>query len=382
MSEQNQHIWLGLLKWSLAYSDGTSPSDLGPMSEEKRHFLEAVMRDGVVDEVKRMKEIMEELKRGLSPVKKDENDDDDATRPDEGVMHDMLMELRDIIEQIDYAQTFAKVGGLPFLLGCAIEGSGDGKASGAGGTIDVPSKVRRGCLSVLAGLAQNNPPVQSELASAKAVEKLLVAYVLPPLGEECGASAYRSQLLRNISCIVRGDAGREDALVRSEMGSAVLLSALTSCGDGSDLAAAALRRRAAFLVRALTTSDDASAERLQNLRPHLGSMIDSVTDRDSGREIDMELRETSLTMLIDILQQKKNVCVVQLHQEYLVGAGVQRVAELRQLDGEEAEVASVELDLWENLILELARSSRDGNTSSHLPEEPLLMLASQPNPNE
>ena len=37
--------WLGLLKWSLAYSDGTKPSEGAvPMSPEDKAFLEKVMK--------------------------------------------------------------------------------------------------------------------------------------------------------------------------------------------------------------------------------------------------------------------------------------------------------------------------------------------------
>jgi hypothetical protein len=40
--------WLGLLQWSLANTDGTSPSpNLGPMAEEDKKWLEAVMKENV-----------------------------------------------------------------------------------------------------------------------------------------------------------------------------------------------------------------------------------------------------------------------------------------------------------------------------------------------
>ena len=45
--------WAALLKWSIAQTgegDGTAPTDLAPMSQEKKDFLEAVMKDGVVIE--------------------------------------------------------------------------------------------------------------------------------------------------------------------------------------------------------------------------------------------------------------------------------------------------------------------------------------------
>ena len=42
--EAEQGIWLGLLKWTLAHQDGTSPSPAKEMTAENKAFLEAVMR--------------------------------------------------------------------------------------------------------------------------------------------------------------------------------------------------------------------------------------------------------------------------------------------------------------------------------------------------
>ena len=59
--------WAALLKWSIAQTaegDGTSSEPPAPMSKEKKEFLEAVMKDGVVDLVKRAGEILEALHEG------------------------------------------------------------------------------------------------------------------------------------------------------------------------------------------------------------------------------------------------------------------------------------------------------------------------------
>merc|ERR1712138_125015 len=56
-------MYKALLKWSLGQSDGTSgPSTAMPMSEEKRKFLTAAMESYVLDETKRMKDILTILK--------------------------------------------------------------------------------------------------------------------------------------------------------------------------------------------------------------------------------------------------------------------------------------------------------------------------------
>mmetsp|Transcript_43120 Transcript_43120/g.101123 ORF Transcript_43120/g.101123 Transcript_43120/m.101123 type:complete len:389 (-) Transcript_43120:102-1268(-) len=388
MTENNQFAWLGLLKWSLAYTDGTKPSDesMAPMSQEKRDFLEAVMRDGIIDEVQRMKEIVEQLRVGLSPkVESETVDTKESERPDEDNMYDLLMELRDIVEQIDYAHTFAKVGGVPFLLGCATEGSGqandkdEGEGSPAQNLDVVPSKIREGCLSVLATISQNNPPVQSEIVSMGAIETLLDAYVSPPPADAAAVITYRCQIIRCLSCIVRGQKVGEDCLVNSEKGRAVLLSALTS--PGGDLAST-LRSRASFLVRALATSDDATFERIRQLRPQLEAMVGYViTNWDDGNAIpfNLQIQETSLETLMEVLRQKKDAHAVLLYRERLAGAGVARIAKLNQLHGDELELASTELELWESLILELAQRSHI--VTSNNPEQ-LMMLGSEPNPNE
>ena len=46
--------WLGLLKWSIAHSDGTTDSEVKLMSEEDKAFLTMVMEEGVRNDPMRM----------------------------------------------------------------------------------------------------------------------------------------------------------------------------------------------------------------------------------------------------------------------------------------------------------------------------------------
>jgi len=56
-------MYKALLKWSLSQTDGTSgPSTAMPMSDEKRKFLAAAMESYVLDETKRMQDILTILK--------------------------------------------------------------------------------------------------------------------------------------------------------------------------------------------------------------------------------------------------------------------------------------------------------------------------------
>ena len=55
--------YLGLLKWSLAQSDGTRPSAPARMSEADRTWLKEAMEALTVDEAKRMKELLDVLRK-------------------------------------------------------------------------------------------------------------------------------------------------------------------------------------------------------------------------------------------------------------------------------------------------------------------------------
>ena len=59
MSNLNPGAWLGILKWSLAQSDGTreAPSDVRPMSAEDAAWLQAALASVTVDEAARMREL-------------------------------------------------------------------------------------------------------------------------------------------------------------------------------------------------------------------------------------------------------------------------------------------------------------------------------------
>lgn len=92
--------WLGLLQWSLAHSDGTTPtSQVQKMGDEDRKWLEAVMKDNVKDEPARMNQIMAEIVTML---------DSNSCCENEERIEMILEELRDITEQIDMAQIFVR----------------------------------------------------------------------------------------------------------------------------------------------------------------------------------------------------------------------------------------------------------------------------------
>ena len=60
--------WLGLLKWSLQYSDGTDGSACHAMSDDDKEWLKRAMSDLVKDEPNRMSEVLNELKQFIEGI--------------------------------------------------------------------------------------------------------------------------------------------------------------------------------------------------------------------------------------------------------------------------------------------------------------------------
>mmetsp|Transcript_22633 Transcript_22633/g.49137 ORF Transcript_22633/g.49137 Transcript_22633/m.49137 type:complete len:377 (-) Transcript_22633:674-1804(-) len=360
--------WLGLLKWSLAHTDGTRPtSETMQMSDEDRKFLETVMKEGIVDEGERMKTILSDLTRELDRMKAEaerdtdgSNEETEAAQKDEEKtneqelseddMVDLLTELRDIVEQIDYAKAFSAMGGVPFLVGCASERG------------VVPKSVRSSCLAVLATLTQNNPHVQDMVLKSGSLQTLADLFFAEIPREEGGDQdeqdidgKLRSRIVQAISCSVRGHVEGERAFCASEGGRQVIECGLGMLGgsDGVPPPPPALRRRSLFFLQALVTSDEATKERIELFSACIQHVCLNMINQES--EPDVEIRETGLGMLQRMIEQNKNVRAIAACKSEVVSHGVRRVSEIRKMEGEEKEYASYELELWEALIVQLAR---------------------------
>jgi hsp70-interacting protein len=152
MNNNSGPNWLGLLKWSLGHSDGTSISEASSMSEEDKVWLEQVMQELVKDEPARMKVIMIELLTCLENENETINEDR---------IIDILEELRDIIDQIDMAQTFNKFGGVQCLIQL-IESD------------KIPANLKATAISVLGTIAQNNLVVQEDIFKQGYLDRLAI----------------------------------------------------------------------------------------------------------------------------------------------------------------------------------------------------------------
>lgn len=346
--------WLGLLKWSLAYSDGTKPSeDAVPMSPEDKEFLEKVMKEGIIDENERMKTILKEVTMQMEAWRRDKYTDEEAER-----VEDLLQEVRDIVEQIDYARAFAAMKGLNFLLGCVQER----------GTM--PKSTRLVCLGLIATLCQHNPPVQKELlelGSIRILSDLFFATHEPGdarADDESGE--LRLRIIQAISANVRSHDLVEAVFCQLDQSPQLLacgLGAETICSSADGRIATTtptlLRKRTLFFLRALVTSDSITRDRVKRFAACIIHVIDIILLVDGN---DNELVEMGLAMVEQILEQATCVDVVLLRKDPLAAVAVLRIDTIRKLIEDDREFAETELGYWERILTLLARAVPDADS--------------------
>ncbi|TXG58642.1 hypothetical protein EZV62_016471 [Acer yangbiense] len=147
--------WDGLLKWSIAHSDGTQgPRNLS--EEDRRWFMEA-MQSQTVDVIKRMKEITLVMQTPEQVL------ESQGVTPQD--IEDMLDELQEHVESIDMANDLHSIGGLVPLLGYL-------KNSHA--------NIRAKAAEVLTTIVQNNPRSQQLVMEANGLEPLLSNFSSDP----------------------------------------------------------------------------------------------------------------------------------------------------------------------------------------------------------
>lgn len=136
MASNDPGQWLGLLKWSLAYQDGTKPnSEVSEMDQADKAWLTEAMAACTVDEAARMREIVDTLDK----QRRGEGEGDGVD------VEEWFEELQDIVEQIDQALNLHKIGKLEVLIEMLRDANPLYRACAAG---------------VIATASQNNPKVQ------------------------------------------------------------------------------------------------------------------------------------------------------------------------------------------------------------------------------
>ncbi|KAL7533150.1 hypothetical protein ACHAXR_005072 [Thalassiosira sp. AJA248-18] len=375
--------WLGLLKWSLAYSDGTKPSgDVEPMNKEDVEFLEKVMKEGIIDEGEQMKSILKDLTDSLEVMvlSGESKQEEKRKELDEDDMLDLLQELRDIVEQIDYARAFMAMGGIPFLLGCATYHAAE--SSNGGKTI--PKSIRKGALGVLSTMCQNNPPVQLSLLEHGHMPQLIQLFLDYSTGNDCGNEtddSIREKAVQALSASIRGHAMAEHIFCKNEHGKPMLQLGL-GMQQKAPKPSTQLRKRSLFLLRALLTSDDATIERHAQYKDVISFICTHEINEEW--EADAEIREMSVAMISQLLRHKpseqsssqERVSKIILHHKNHIGSiGITRIKAIRNLKegSEERECATLELEEWESLMLALAEAGNEDSSESKDDAPPLAI---------
>jgi len=250
--------WSGLLKWSLQYTDGTSPSGaLKPLSSSDVAWLNEAFASGVVDQVKSMRGFLKYLSAEVgapvhtlgedvaSVVSAGESGDATSAVTLEGKL-EAAEELRDIVSQIDLANDLPKIGGVPVLLGLLSSPEPSLRAHGCGlwqaVTKDNPSgqvvALSAGALAPLMTLMNDSahPSVQ---AHAMGAVSALVQNCPPARAAFCGPAGM------GVESLARAVGGR------GQPESAVEL-------EDREPAALRVRRRALFFLRTLIESSSES----------------------------------------------------------------------------------------------------------------------------
>jgi len=341
-----QWAWLGLLKWSLSYSDGTRPSSESmQMSDEDKKFLEEVMKNGILDENERMKFILEQMSSAMEQFK------NGSSNPNVEELENLLFELKDIVENIDYARAFCSLKGLPFLLGCCQQQE------------KVPGSIRIACLSILSTVCQNNPPVQLQLLELSSLRILSEMFFVETQDD------FKAKIVQAISANVRNHDMAENIFCETEQATEIIAQGLGVSSNNE--VPESLRKKTLFFMRALLTSDSSDRSRVRKFEASTGFIADNLLDETNSSP---EIREMSLQYLNRVLEQKLSVNALSgTRKNNIVALGINRVATLRGLEGEEKEYAAIELEEWETLILQLSRITPDE-------EQPTLLITASQTP--
>ena len=261
---QGLNKYLGLLRWSLQYTDGTT-TNAQPMEEERRKWLMAALEDGVVDPVDQMKSIVKVLE---TPERTDQ---EESLASFIEAKSTAFTELIDFVENLDWAKDFMKIGGLPVVLHHL---KGD------------HSPLRRLSAEVVAALAQNNDELQQQLVDQGCLQVLVANWK----AEDC-SDGERVKLLLGISCLIRGSSAGTKAFIKDHKGVPLLLQSIRV--EDWTPAQLKLSRKAVFLLRYLLFA-------VPQIRPVIAeSLVSALTPLTLVEDVD--IRESTLTLLEQLL---------------------------------------------------------------------------------
>jgi len=178
--------WLGLLKWSLAHSDGTTPTNQDMMSEGDQHWLEEVMKNLVRNDAEVMVRSVEKMcafcGRGVLEFGGESKEETKLDVSEEELIN-QLEELQDVVEMIDMSKNFAHMGGLDVILMVLFDSPSP------------PSPALFSSLCILySTITQNTPPIQAEAMQKGHLIQLITAALQPDLPTPQMASVWDEKM--------------------------------------------------------------------------------------------------------------------------------------------------------------------------------------------
>lgn len=281
--------WLGLLQWSLAHQDGTAPTNVDMITEENREWLEGVLREGVIDEPKRIGDVVLSVKIKL---------ESDSLTP---IDVDELEEITDITEQIDMAGVFVKLSG--FKLAYMLVTSYGQKSS-------VSDSILGATLNLVGTVCQNNPIVQEQAFNTfpgyvQSLYGAIVALLLRVEGA-CLSPALQSKALFALSTIVRGHPRAEGIFVTTHY-QPIANKILCSNGYSADPLSVPVKSasynvigKTFFLSSALLSSEHCTAERVERIAAVLLPVCAKAI-----AETDVNIRDGAVSVVNELLKSEQ-----------------------------------------------------------------------------
>ena len=282
--------WNAILKWSvdeglrqeaeLKAKGGGEAKDKAQtrtISEEDRAWFLKAIESGVVDEVKRIKEITEKI------IGKDPRGERIETEEEEEERVLALEELRDRLESVDNAKDLGKIGGLEPLL----EGIQSEKWDG----------IRAMSAECVAVSVQNHPEAQKNAMACDALNVLLLALQ----SEKHLNKKSNAKVIYALSCLVRGNAEVMSMFVESDG-----IESLAKCGLTSSVVKTRVKA-AALLRHASVTSEEAmkrtiDAKVIEVVATKLSVNVESGSSSSSLTDLAQE-RESYARLLLDIAER-------------------------------------------------------------------------------
>ncbi|KAI9918044.1 hypothetical protein PsorP6_012867 [Peronosclerospora sorghi] len=318
--------WQALMKWTMKHTDGTTPSEVTPLSEEKRKFLEMVMSEAVVDETERIKDILRILEgedprlvfASVDGVIADEKSD---VSPDELALYKdtLLDELLTRIDQIDNAQNFVKMGGLRVMIKVINEYE---RVSSRALAAEVCSVV-----------VQNNPFCQDTAVELGLLE------VLCTLARDDPDVNCRVKALLGISCLVRHHAAAEKRFLGDSCKGLDLLR--VNLESALDLR---LQRKALFLLRYLIRNSRSTADLVLETNFYIQSAAACINSED------VDLCESAVEGLVEFAQLGPEFLAACKKPDFgLFAKCDQRIKQIDALDDEDKKFAQDTKDRLKHL---------------------------------